>query len=58
MILAGIGLAAIGFGGKYIYLHAFVLFDLILYIPSAIFQLCRYGFPGLNQYQARINVSC
>ena len=41
VILAGIGLAAIGFGGKYIYLHAFALFDFILYIPSTIFQLCR-----------------
>ena len=28
----------------------FVLFDLILYVPSTIFQLCRTGLPGLNQY--------
>ena len=26
------------------------LFDLILYVPSTIFQLCRTGLPGLNQY--------
>ena len=60
----------------------FCLFDLILYVPSTFFQLCRDGFffvfvalrpkstamviaghvgmdlPGLNQYLARINVSC
>ena len=35
-----------------------ILFDLILYVPSTIFQLCRDGSPGLNQYLARINVSC
>ena len=34
------------------------LFDLILYVPSTIFQLYRDGLPGLNQYLARINVSC
>ena len=28
----------------------FVLFDLILYVPSTIFQLNRDGPPGLNQY--------
>ena len=27
-----------------------VLFDLILYVPSTIFQLNRMGLPGLNQY--------
>ena len=32
-------------------------FDLILYVPSTIFQLYRDGLPGLNQYWARINVS-
>ena len=26
------------------------LFDLILYVPSTIFQLNRNGLPGLNQY--------
>ena len=25
-------------------------FDLILYVPSTIFQLNRTGLPGLNQY--------
>ena len=25
------------------------LFDLILYVPSTIFQLCRTGLPGWNQ---------
>ena len=34
------------------------LFDLFLYVPSTIFQLYRDGSPGLNQYLARINVSC
>ena len=33
------------------------LFDLILYVPSTTFQLCRDDLPGLNQYYARINVS-
>ena len=28
----------------------FVLFDLILYVHSTIFQLCGTGLPGLNQY--------
>ena len=32
-----------------------VLFDLILYVPSTIFQLNRDSLPGLNQYLARIN---
>ena len=36
----------------------FCLFDLILYVHSTIFQLCGTGLPGLNQYLARINVSC
>ena len=27
----------------------FVLYDLILYIPSTIFQINRTGLPGLNQ---------
>ena len=35
-----------------------ILFDLIIYVPSTIFQLCRAGLPGLNQYYARINMSC
>ena len=34
------------------------LFDLILYVLSTIFQLNGTGLPGLNQYLARINVSC
>ena len=36
------------------------LFDLIIYVPSTIFHLCRVGLPTsrLNQYQARIHVSC
>ena len=28
----------------------FILFDLILYVHSTIFQLCGTGLPGLNQY--------
>ena len=28
----------------------FCLFDLILYVPSTIFQLYRAVLPGLNQY--------
>ena len=28
----------------------FVLFDLILYVHSTIFQLCGTGLPVLNQY--------
>ena len=28
----------------------FVLFDLILYVHSTVFQLCGTGLPGLNQY--------
>ena len=28
----------------------FCLFDLILYVPSTIFQLNRMGHPALNQY--------
>ena len=28
----------------------FVLFDLILYVHSTIFQLCGTGLPGLNRY--------
>ena len=27
-----------------------ILFDLILYVHSTIFQLCGTGLPGLNQY--------
>ena len=27
-----------------------LMFDLILYVHSTIFQLCRTGLPGLNQY--------
>ena len=34
----------------------FVLFDLILYVPSTIFSYKGTGLPGLNQYLARINV--
>ena len=34
------------------------MFDLILYVPSTIFQLIGTGLHGLNQYLARINVSC
>ena len=30
--------------------RCFVLFDLILYVHSTIFQLCGTGLPGLNQY--------
>ena len=30
--------------------YIFVLFDLILYVNSTIFQLCGTGLPGLNQY--------
>ena len=30
--------------------YIFVLFDLILYVHSTIFQLCGTGLPGLNQY--------
>ena len=33
------------------------LFDLILYILSTIFHLCRDSLPGLNQYLARITFS-
>ena len=36
----------------------FVLFDFILYVPSTISQLTGTGLHGLNQYLARINVSC
>ena len=28
----------------------FCLFDVILYVPSTIFQLYRDGLPGMNQY--------
>ena len=28
----------------------FVLFDLILYVHSTIFQLCGTSLPGLNKY--------
>ena len=38
--------------------HLFCLFDLIFYVHSTIFQLCGTSLPGLNQYLARINVSC
>ena len=31
-------------------MYCFVLFDLILYVHSTIFQLCGTGLPGLNQY--------
>ena len=31
-------------------IYRYFCFDLILYIPSTIFQLCRDGLPGLNQY--------
>ena len=27
-----------------------ILFDLILYVHSTIFQLCGTGLPGFNQY--------
>ena len=38
----------------------FVLFDLILYVPISNLSVTyvRTCLPGLNQYQARINVSC
>ena len=39
-------------------LKFFVLFDLILYVSSTIFSYVGTGLPGLNQYLARINVSC
>ena len=32
------------------YMFHSCLFDLILYVPSTIFQLNRDWFPGLNQY--------
>ena len=37
---------------QYVYIQKFAmcLFDLILYVHSTIFQLCRTGVPGLNQY--------
>ena len=40
--------------------NQFCLFDLILYVPSTLFQLYRGGFPTLNKYLqvVRINVSC
>ena len=31
-------------------MEGFCLFDVILYVPSTIFQLNRTGLPGLNQY--------
>ena len=34
------------------------LFDLILYVPSTIFQLCRDRSSWVEPVQARINVSC
>ena len=34
-----------GYDGK-----VFVLFDLILYVHSTIFQLCGTVLPGFNQY--------
>ena len=30
--------------------HSVCLFDLVLYVPSTIFQLNRDGLPGFNQY--------
>ena len=30
--------------------YIFVLFEMILYVHSTIFQLCGTGLPGLNQY--------
>ena len=33
-------------------------FDLILYVQVNNFQLYQDDLPGLNQYQARINVFC
>ena len=36
----------------------FVLFDLIIYIPSTIFQLCRYRSSWVEPVLTRINVSC
>ena len=38
-------------------LRLFVLFDLILYVQQS-FSYVGTGLPGLNQYLARINVSC
>ena len=35
---------------EYLLYICFCLFDLILYVPSTIFQLNREGLPGLNQY--------
>ena len=34
------------------------LFDLILYLPSTIFQLCRDGSSWFEPVQSRINVTC
>ena len=34
----------------FLFVCLFVLFDLILYVHSTIFQLCGTGLPGLNQY--------
>ena len=34
------------------------LFDLIVYVPSAIFQLNRDGYCWVEPYKASINVSC
>ena len=37
----------------------FCLFDLILYVPSTIFQLCKDGSSWVEPVlEARINVSC
>ena len=33
-----------------VFFFVFFCFDLILYVPSTIFQLYRDGLPGLNQY--------
>ena len=38
--------------------HFFLLFDFILNVPSTIFSYVGTGLVGLNQYQARIHVSC
>ena len=45
------------FKSKDVLLFVF-LFDLILYVPVNYFIYVGTGLPALNQYEARINVSC
>ena len=42
----------------WINLHTISLFDLILYVPSTIFQLCRDGSSWVEPVLSWINVSC